>query len=115
MCRGGRMFAPTKIWRRWHRRIPVNQKRFATASAIAASAVPSLVAARGHRIETVPEIPLVISDSAEGIEKTSNAIKILKEIGACADAEKAKDSQAIRAGRGKLLHISQGAFDCLCY
>lgn len=102
MCRGGRMFAPTKIWRRWHRRIPVNQKRYATASAIAASAVPSLVAARGHRIETVPEIPLVISDSAEGIEKTSQAIKVLKQIGAYADAEKAKDSQAIRAGKGKM-------------
>ncbi|CBI32622.3 unnamed protein product, partial [Vitis vinifera] len=26
MCRGGRMFAPTKIWRRWHRKINVNQK-----------------------------------------------------------------------------------------
>lgn len=33
MCRGGRMFAPTKIWRRWHRKVPVNQKRFAVASA----------------------------------------------------------------------------------
>ena len=21
MCRGGRMFAPTKIWRRWHRHV----------------------------------------------------------------------------------------------
>ena len=27
MCRGGRMFAPTKIWRRWHRKINLNQKR----------------------------------------------------------------------------------------
>nr|GMD62711.1 60S ribosomal protein L4 [Ipomoea batatas] len=102
MCRGGRMFAPTKIWRRWHRKIPVNQKRYAVASAIAATAVPSLVLARGHRIESVPEIPLVVSDSAEGIEKTSNAIKALKQIGAFPDAEKAKDSQAIRAGKGKM-------------
>merc|ERR1712139_576413 len=29
MCRGGRMFAPTKTWRRWHRRINVAQKRCA--------------------------------------------------------------------------------------
>ncbi|GMP85226.1 hypothetical protein CsSME_00038463 [Camellia sinensis var. sinensis] len=102
MCRGGRMFAPTKIWRRWHRRINVNQKRYAVASAIAASAVPSLVMARGHRIESVPEIPLVVSDSTEGIEKTSSAIKALKQIGAYPDAEKAKDSQAIRPGKGKM-------------
>ncbi|WCJ41656.1 60S ribosomal protein L4 [Euphorbia peplus] len=102
MCRGGRMFAPTKIWRRWHRRINVNQKRYAVVSAIAASAVPALVMARGHRVETVPEMPLVISDSAEGVEKTSAAIKLLKEIGAYGDVEKAKDSHAIRPGKGKM-------------
>ncbi|CAL1399213.1 unnamed protein product [Linum trigynum] len=102
MCRGGRMFAPTKIWRRWHRRINVNQKRYAVVSAIAASAIPSLVMARGHRIDTVPELPLVINDSAEGVEKTSTAIKLLKEIGAYADAEKAKDSVGIRPGKGKM-------------
>lgn len=102
MCRGGRMFAPTKIWRRWHRKINVNQKRYAVVSAIAASAVPSLVLARGHRIESVPELPLVISDAAEGVEKTSAAIKVLKQIGAFPDAEKAKDSHAIRPGKGKM-------------
>ncbi|VAH30687.1 unnamed protein product [Triticum turgidum subsp. durum] len=58
--------------------------------------------ARGHRIETVPEMPLVISDSAESIEKTSQAIKILKQTGAYADAEKAQDSVGIRTGKGKM-------------
>ncbi|KAK9277111.1 hypothetical protein L1049_006650 [Liquidambar formosana] len=102
MCRGGRMFAPTRIWRRWHRKINVNQKRHAVVSAIAASAVPSLVLARGHRIESVPELPLVVSDSAEAVEKTSAAIKVLKQIGAYPDAEKAKDSHSIRPGKGKM-------------
>lgn len=102
MCRGGRMFAPTRIWRKWHSRININQKRFAVASAIAASTVPSLVMARGHKIDSVPELPLVISDSAESVEKTSNAIKVLKEVGAYPDAEKAKDSIGIRPGKGKM-------------
>ena len=102
MCRGGRMFAPTKIWRRWHRRVNLNLRRYAVVSALAASAVPALVMARGHRIEGVPEVPLVISDSAESVEKTSSAIKILKQVGAFADAEKAKDSRAIRCGKGKM-------------
>lgn len=53
MCRGGRMFAPTKTWRRWHRKINVNLKRYAVCSAIAASAVPALVMARGHKIDQV--------------------------------------------------------------
>ncbi|KAL6534222.1 60S ribosomal protein L4A [Orobanche hederae] len=102
MCRGGRMFAPTKIWRRLHRVVNVNQKRHAVVSAIAASAVPSLVFARGHRIEEVPQLPLVVSDSAEAVEKTSAALKILKQIGAYPDAEKAKESRSIRPGKGKM-------------
>ncbi|KAE9621842.1 hypothetical protein Lal_00033064 [Lupinus albus] len=102
MCRGGRMFAPTRIWRRWHRKVNINQKRYAIVSAIAASAIPSLVQARGHRIETVPELPLVVSDTVEGVEKSKEAIKVLKEIGAFTDAEKAKASRGIRPGKGKL-------------
>jgi large subunit ribosomal protein L4e len=70
------MFAPTKVWRRWHRKINVNQKRYAVASALAASAVPALVTARGHRIEQVPEVPLVISDAAQSITKTSKAVEV---------------------------------------
>ncbi|XP_039131353.1 60S ribosomal protein L4-like [Dioscorea cayenensis subsp. rotundata] len=102
MCRGGRMFAPTKIWRRWHRRVNITQRRLAVASALAASTIPSLVAARGHRIESVPELPLVISDSSESIEKTTSALKILKLVGASPDAEKAKQSNSIRSGKGKM-------------
>lgn len=102
MCRGGRMFAPTKVWRRWHRKINLNQKRYAIASALAASAIPSLVLARGHKIEQVPEVPLVLADGAEGIEKTSAAVKLLKSVGAYADVEKVKASHSIRAGKGKM-------------
>lgn len=56
MCRGGHMFNPNKVWRRWHRKINLNQKRYAVASALAASALPSLVMARGHRIEQVRRV-----------------------------------------------------------
>lgn len=101
MCRSGRMFAPTRIWRKWHRKINVNQRRFAVASALAASALPSLVTARGHRIEKVPEVPLVIDDAVESVQKTAQAVKILAKLGADADVEKVKESKKIRTGRGK--------------
>lgn len=102
MCRGGRMFAPTKIWRQWHHKINVNQRRYATASAVAASAVPALVMARGHRIEGVNEIPLVISNELSGFTKTSQAVAFLKAIGAYEDVIRAKDSKKLRAGKGKM-------------
>lgn len=102
MCRKGRMFAPTRTWRKWHRRINTNQKRFAVASALAASALPSLVAARGHRIDQVPEVPLVVSDSVQGLKKTKDALKFLNSVGAGEDVEKARASRHIRSGKGKM-------------
>ena len=102
MCRGGRMFAPTKVWRRWHRRVNLQQKRFAVTSALAASALPALVFARGHAIDNVPEIPLVVSGSAfSNLDKTKNAVNLLKSIGAYADVQKTIDTRKIRAGKGK--------------
>merc|ERR1711966_539100 len=102
MCRGGRMFNPTKTWRKWHRKINVNQRRYAVCSALAASALPSLVMARGHRISEVPECPLVIDASVESCDKTSKAVKILKDVGAFEDVEKSKASRQIRSGKGKM-------------
>jgi large subunit ribosomal protein L4e len=102
MCRGGRMFAPTKVWRRWHRRINKNQRRFASVSALAASALPSLVMARGHHISEVNEIPCVVDDAIESIGKTKDAKALLESIGAYDDVAKAKASKTLRSGKGKL-------------
>lgn len=102
MCRKGRMFAPTKTWRKWHKKINVNQRRFAVASALAATAIPSLVMARGHRIDQVAEVPLVLANSVESTLKSANALKLLKSVGAGADIDKVKESRKIRSGKGKL-------------
>jgi large subunit ribosomal protein L4e len=102
MCRGGRMFAPTKIWRKWHVKTNLNQKRFATASALAASAVPPLVLARGHRIEEIQEVPLVVGDGIQCLQKTKDAVALLKAVHAHADVVKVSNSRKLRAGKGKL-------------
>lgn len=102
MCRGGRMFAPTKIWRRWHRRINVNQKRYAMCSAIAATASPALVMSKGHLIQEIPEIPLVVSDKVQRITVTKDAVMLLKKHKIWADILKVYKSKRFRAGRGKM-------------
>lgn len=101
MCRGGRMYSPTKVWRKWHVKVNVSQRRFALASALAASALPALVMARGHKVGKVPELPLVVSDAAEAAAKTKDAKAILKALGAVRDVEKAEHSKRIRTGKGK--------------
>ncbi|VDO94902.1 unnamed protein product [Soboliphyme baturini] len=87
MCRGGHMFAPTKTWRRWYRKINIAEKRYAICSAIAATGVPALVMARGHIVSDIPEIPLVVSDKIESYKKTKEAVY---------------NSKRLRAGKGKM-------------
>jgi large subunit ribosomal protein L4e len=102
MCRGGRMFAPTKTWRKWHHRINQKQRRFAICSALAASSIPSLLMARGHKIEQVPEVPVVCTNAIESLTKTKAAVALLKQLNAYDDVEKCQNSKQIRAGKGKM-------------
>nr|XP_034326412.1 60S ribosomal protein L4 [Crassostrea gigas] len=102
MCRGGRMFAPTRTWRRWHRKININQKRYAICSAIAATGIPAVVMSKGHRIEEIPEVPLVVSDKVEEFKKTKEAVALLKRVKAWGDIQKVYNSKRFRAGKGKM-------------
>ncbi|XP_055903821.1 60S ribosomal protein L4 [Eupeodes corollae] len=102
MCRGGRMFAPTKTFRRWHRKINVNQRRYAVVSAIAASGVPALVQSKGHIIDGVSEFPLVVSDEVQKLQKTKQAVVFLRRMKIWADIQKVYKSQRFRAGRGTM-------------
>lgn len=102
MCRGGRNFGPTKVWRKWNRKINVNQRRFAVASALAASALPPLVMARGHVIDQVPEMPIVVGGDVEGTKKTAAFLKILGALGCNGDIEKVSASKKLHTGKGKM-------------
>ncbi|KAG5210188.1 hypothetical protein JEQ12_015382 [Ovis aries] len=89
MCRGGRIVNTT-------------QKRYAICSALAASALPVLVMSKGHRIEEVLELPLVVKDKVEGYKKTKEAVLLLKKLKAWNDIKKVYASQRMRAGKGKM-------------
>merc|ERR1712000_319751 len=105
MCRSGRMFAPTKIWRKWHIKVNQKQKRYATCSALAASAAAPLLMARGHQIMSVAEVPLVIDSQvleAGAAAKTAGSVALLNAVGAGEDIAKVKGSKKLRAGKGKL-------------
>ena len=109
MCRKGRMFAPLRTWRKWHRKINTNQKRHAVASAVAASACAPLVLARGHDVDAVPELPLVVDDL--NVETTQALLKALNAVGASASLAHSR-AKKMRAGSGKMRYsrftISRG-------
>jgi len=102
MCRGGRRFGPTRVWRKWHRKINLNQRRYAMVSAIAATGVPALVFSKGHRIEKVPEFPFVVSDNVQKLNTAKEAVSFLKSSNAFADVERVIASKHFRAGKGKM-------------
>ncbi|CAK63757.1 unnamed protein product (macronuclear) [Paramecium tetraurelia] len=111
-CRKGRMSLPIKVWRRWHRRVNIKQKRHAAATAVAATGIVPLVLARGHRISQVPQIPLVVEDKIESYEKTTDALNFLKRFGAFEDVQKVVSTKVVRAGiskqRGKKYRVRKG-------
>jgi large subunit ribosomal protein L4e len=98
---GGRAaFAPSTVGGR-QPHPPRAEARLALLSAIAATASKDAIGSRGHRIEDVPEIPLIVTDSIEGLMKTSELEAALTNLGVLSDLYRVKDSRKIRAGKGK--------------
>lgn len=83
------------------KRIPKKEKRLALLSAIAATGSKKLVAARGHSIEDIPEIPLIVSDEFEAMSKTREVEETLIRLGVLSEIFRVRESRRIRAGRGK--------------
>jgi large subunit ribosomal protein L4e len=102
MCRKGRMAHPLHTWRKWHRKVNMNQRRHALASAVAATACAPLVMARGHRVSTVPQLPLILDDTVGQISKTRDVIAMLKNLGVWDDVRRVMANKGLRAGKGKM-------------
>lgn len=96
--------------------VAVCSLRYAVASALAASAVPSLVLARGHRIEEVPEIPLVVDDGAQTLTKTRKALDLLQRLGAAPGEQSMKSALIplpVPFANGTLVAVWPGVAPCM--
>merc|ERR1712164_147658 len=58
--------------------------------------------AKGHRVDHVAELPLVISDKVQSYTKTKEAHIFLKKSKAYSDIEQVYKSKRFRAGKGKM-------------
>ncbi len=98
---GGRQPHPPRSEKKIIKRISKKEARLALFSAIAASATKANVASRGHVIEDIPEIPLIVADSIEELTKTKEVVDALTKLGVSSDIDRVKASRKIRAGKGK--------------
>lgn len=99
---GGRRTHPPRAEKRIYKKINTKERRLAIRSAIAATAQKSLVASRGHIIDEVPSLPLVVSDDLQDIQTSKEAKDVFTQLGLLPDVLRVKKSLKIRAGRGKM-------------
>ncbi len=81
--------------------IPKKEAKLALISAIAATAEKDVVVARGHKIENVIAIPLVIDNAFENLTKVKEVEAVFTSLGFAAELTRVRDSRKIRAGKGK--------------
>ncbi len=96
---GGRRAHPPKAEADRGEKINDKERRLAIDSAIAATTDTSVVAERGHAFDA-DELPIVVSDEFEELEKTRAVVELLESLDLYADIERAEDGKSIRAGRG---------------
>jgi large subunit ribosomal protein L4e len=98
---GGRQAHPPTVEKKIVKHIPKKEARLALFSAIAATASKVTVTQRGHQIEDVPQIPLIVTDDIEELTKTKEVEETLLRLGIMLDIYRVRDSRKIRAGKGK--------------
>jgi len=98
---GGRVAHPPSSEKKIVKKIPKKEKRLALLSAIAATASKEAVALRGHSIEDVLQIPLIVTDDIEKLRKAKEVEEVLIRLGVLSDIYRVRESRKIRAGKGK--------------
>ncbi len=96
----GRKAHPPKAGKVWEEKINRREWRKALYSAIAATSDRDIIAGRGHRIEGVKAVPLVLEDRIQEIKKARELLEILRALGLEKELERASKNKT-RAGRGK--------------
>jgi large subunit ribosomal protein L4e len=97
---GGHQAFPPKAEKKIKKRINRKERHFAIRSGIAATADRDIVINRGHVVESIGPLPLVVDDMIQSLSKTSEVKDLFLNLGLWPDVERAS-RRKIRAGRGK--------------
>lgn len=98
---GGRTTHPPLAKKKIKKKVPRKEMRLALRSAVAATASKEAVSSRGHIIDDVPELPLVVVDEIQNLQRTQEALEALIQLGVWSDIYRVKESIKIRPGKGK--------------
>jgi large subunit ribosomal protein L4e len=98
---GGRKAHPSKLEKLRSEKINDKERKKAIRSALTATTIKEIVASRGHRVDQVKELPIVLESKIEDAAKTKDILGILLKLGLAPELTRTRDRK-IRAGRGKM-------------
>ncbi len=99
---GGRAAHPPVSEKKIDKKINKKERHLALFSAIAATSLKEVVQARGHIVDDVPDLPLVVTEDLQSIKKTNDLKTVLVNLGVYPDVYRVKESIKVRAGKGKM-------------
>ncbi|MEM3387112.1 MAG: 50S ribosomal protein L4 [Nitrososphaerales archaeon] len=108
----GRQAHPPKAEKIIWKDVNEKEKWLATASAAAATALRNIVVARGHKVDKVPSLPLIVSEEIETISKLKDLKPVLTSLGLMDDVLRAQNGVKRRSGkprmRGRTKRVPKG-------
>ena len=96
---GGRRAHPPKVEKKWIKNINKKERLLAIRSAIGGTGNSKLVELRNHSFNL--ELPIVVEDSIQEMDKTKDFIEFLKNIGLGEELERIRVKRS-RSGKAKL-------------
>lgn len=98
--RGGRSAHHPVSTKNWDMKVNKKERALAKLSALSCTVDVDMVRNRGHAF-SAESLPVVLEDHFEKIEKTKDAVDVLRNVGVFEDVLRSKNGTKIRAGRGK--------------
>ncbi|MCX8176341.1 MAG: 50S ribosomal protein L4 [Candidatus Bathyarchaeota archaeon] len=99
---GGRLAHPPTSEKRIIKKINKKEKKLALKSAIAATAKKDLVLKRGHKVNRIPILPVVVDGKIEEVKNAGRLVEVLKNLKLEEELVRVKNSRRVRAGKGKM-------------
>jgi large subunit ribosomal protein L4e len=98
----GRVTHPPSIEKNLAKKINRKERLAALFSAVAATASRDLVRKRGHAVDEIKSLPLIVSDEIEDLSKTSDVRTLLTKLGVSKDLERVRGREKSLSGKSRM-------------
>jgi len=97
----GRLPHPPKAWKVIYKRVNKKERLLALASAVSATSLKDVVSGRGHKVENVPSLPLIVTSDLEDVSKAKDVVNSLKLWGLGEELQRVRNGIKSRSGKSR--------------